>query len=276
MSCVEASENSPVAVNPFCDPIGIVAPDGVTVIDDTVASVTVRFTVTLTVPSVAVITVVPGPRPVRGCPTAMPVPAPIVATVVSDDVQTACRVRLRVPPSLKVPVAVSCTVVPCAMVPFAGVIASDARFAAFTVKGALPLTVPSVAEMLEVPIFNPVASPLTVIDATPVADDFHVTTPVTSCTLPSEKVPAALYCCEMPSGMLAFTGETLIEVTTAEVTVSAVDPETVPEVAVMVLLPAASVFASPCVGRVVLIVATTVFDELQVVLPVRFCVVPSL
>ena len=84
MSCVEASENSPVAVNPFCDPIGIVAPDGVTVIDEMVASLTVRFTVTVAVPSVAVIMVVPGPRPVRGWPVAIPVP-PIVATVVSEE-----------------------------------------------------------------------------------------------------------------------------------------------------------------------------------------------
>ncbi len=33
MSCVVASENSPVAVNPFCAPIGIVAPEGATEIE---------------------------------------------------------------------------------------------------------------------------------------------------------------------------------------------------------------------------------------------------
>jgi hypothetical protein len=162
------------------------------------------------------------------------------------------------------------------MLPFAGVIVIDARFAAFTVSAAFPLTPPIVAEMVAVPIFNPVASPLTVIEAIPVLEDFHVTTPVTSCTLPSEKVPVAVNCCEIPNGMFGFAGVTAIKLITAAVTVKVVDPETVPEVAVMVLLPAASAFASPCVGMVVLIVATAVFDELQVALPVSFWVVPSL
>jgi hypothetical protein len=146
---------------------------------------------------------------------------------------------------LKVPVAVSCSVVPWAMLPFAGVIAIDERFAAFTVKGALPLTAPNVAEMLVVPIFRPVARPLTVIEATLVLDDFQVTTSVTSWVLPSEKVPAAVNCCAMPSGMLALAGVTTIEVMTADVTVRVVDPETVPELAVIVVLPPASAFASP-------------------------------
>ena len=232
-----------------------------------------RFVVAVTVPSVAVTIVVP--EFARGCPVAMPLPA-TVATVVSDEDHVTCDVRFRVPPLLKVPVALSCVVVPCAMLPLAGVIVIEARFAAFTVSAAFPLTVPIVADMVVAPIFNPVASPLTVIDATPVLDDFHVTTPVTSCTLPSEKVPVAVNCCEIPSGMFGFAGVTAIELITAAVTVKVVDPETVPEVAVIVLLPAASVFASPCVGMVVLIVATAVFDELHVALPVRFCVVPSL
>src|SRR5450432_2865031 len=44
MSWVVESENSPVAVNPFCAPIGIVAADGVTEMDVIVAFVIVRFT----------------------------------------------------------------------------------------------------------------------------------------------------------------------------------------------------------------------------------------
>ena len=273
MSCVLASENRPVAVKPFCDPIGIVAPEGATEMDETVAFVTVKFVVPVTVPRVAVTIVVPELD--RACPVAMPLP-PIVATVGSDEDQVTCVVRLRVPPSLNVPVALNCVVVPCAMVAFAGVIVMDARFAAFTVSDALPLTPPMVAEMVVVPIFKPVASPLTVIDAIPPLDDFHVTTPVTSCTLPSEKVPVAVNCCESPNGIFGFAGVTTIELITAAVTVKVVDPETVPEVAVITLLPAASAFASPCVGVVVLIVATAVFAELQVALPVRFCVLPSL
>jgi hypothetical protein len=162
------------------------------------------------------------------------------------------------------------------MLAFAGVIAIEARFAALTISGALPLTAPSVAEMFEVPMLSPVARPLTVIEAMLVMDDFQVTTPVTSCTLPSEKVPVAVNCCAIPRGMLAFAGDTAIEVTTAEVTVRVVDPETAPRVAEIVVLPAASAFASPWVGMLVLIVTAAVLEEFQVTLPVRFCVLASL
>jgi hypothetical protein len=162
------------------------------------------------------------------------------------------------------------------MLPFPGVIAIVERFAAFTVKGALPLTVPRVAEIFVLPMFNPVASPLTVIEAMLVTDDLQVTTPVTSCTLLSEKVPVAVNCCAIPSGMLGFAGVTAIDVMTAEVTVRVVDPEIEPRVAEMVVLPAATAVASPWVGPLVTIVAAAAFDEFQVTLPVRFCVVVSL
>jgi len=99
--------------------------------------------------------------------------------------------------------------------------------------------------MLVVPILSPVARPLTVIEAIPIADDFQVTTPVTSCTLPSEKVPVAVNCCAIPRGILGFAGDTAIEVMTAEVTVRVVDPEIVPEVAEIVLLPGANAFDNP-------------------------------
>ena len=177
---------------------------------------------------------------------------------------------------MKVPVAVSCIDVPCAMLPFPGVIAIVERFAAFTIRGALPLTDPSVAEMVVVPMFNPVASPLTVIEAILVTDDLQVTTPVTSCMLLSEKVPVAANCCAIPSGMFGFAGVTAIEVRTAEVTVRVVDPEIAPRVAEMVVLPAATALAIPWVGPLVTIVAAAGLDEFQVTLPVKFCVVVSL
>ena len=50
------------------------------------------------------------------------------------------------------------------------------------------------------------------------------------------------------------------------------EPETVPLVAVMVVLPAAKAVARP----ELLTVATDVFDELHVTVVVRFCVLPSL
>jgi hypothetical protein len=167
-------------------------------------------------------------------------------------------------------------VVPWAMLAFAGVIASEERFAALTVKAALPLTVPDVAEIFVVPILTPVAKPLTVIEAMAVMDDFQVTTSVTSCKLPSEKLPMALNCCVRPNGMLGVAGVTAIAVIVAEVTVRVVDPKIVPELAEIVVFPAATAFASPWVGTLALMVAAAVLEELHVTLPVRFWMLPSL
>jgi hypothetical protein len=76
--------------------------------------------------------------------------------------------------------------------------------------------------------------------------------------------------------MLGVAGVTVIEVMTAEVTVRVVDPETAPETAVMVVVPAVTAFARPWVGVLVLTLATAGFEELHVALAVRFCVLPSL
>ena len=68
-------------------------------------------------------------------------------------------------------------------------------------------------------------------------------------------------------------GVTAIEVNTAAVTVNAADPLIVPEIAVIVAVPAVSVVATPVW---ILMVATDVFDDVQLAVLVRFCVVPLL
>ncbi len=67
-------------------------------------------------------------------------------------------------------------------------------------------------------------------------------------------------------------GVTEIEVNTAAVTVNVAEPLIVPDLAVMVALPCATLVASPPV----LTVAIDVAEEVQVALVVRFCVVPLL
>ena len=67
-------------------------------------------------------------------------------------------------------------------------------------------------------------------------------------------------------------GVTEIEVSTGAVTVRVVEPLIVPDLAVMVALPWAKLVAKPPL----LSVATAVFDEVQVAVLVRFCVVPLL
>lgn len=177
---------------------------------------------------------------------------------------------------MNVPIAVNEIFVPCAIVGLPGVMLSDLRLAAFTVKGALPVTPVSVAEMVVLPILSAVARPLTVIEATPGDEDFQATTPVMSCVLESENVPVAVNCCAMPMGTSALDGLTAMDVTVAEVTVSVVEPVIDPDVAVIDVVPALSAFASPCVGFELLMVATAVFDEAHVTLLVMFCVLPSL
>jgi len=65
---------------------------------------------------------------------------------------------------------------------------------------------------------------------------------------------------------------TEIEVSTAAVTVNVAEPLIVPDLAVMVAVPAVTPVASP----VLLTVATEVFEEVQVAVLLRFCVVPLL
>ena len=72
-----------------------------------------------------------------------------------------------------------------------------------------------------------------------------------------------------PWPTLAVPGDTLIELK-AGVTVSVALPLIEPEAAVIVTEPLATPAAVPP-----LTVATAVFDDVQVALPVRFCVLPS-
>ena len=69
---------------------------------------------------------------------------------------------------------------------------------------------------------------------------------------------------------------TVIKVANADDIVRVAVPETVPDVAVMLALPTAIACANPLVGDVLLTVATAGFEEAQVALPVRFCVLLSL
>jgi hypothetical protein len=68
-------------------------------------------------------------------------------------------------------------------------------------------------------------------------------------------------------------GVTAIEVNTAGVTVNVAEPLILPKVAVIVAVPCATLVANPVLA---LIVATDVFEEVQLAVVVRFCVVPLL
>ncbi len=92
------------------------------------------------------------------------------------------------------PVAVNCWVSPLAIDGFAGVTAMDTRVAAVTVSVVVPLTLPDVALMVEVPVATAVASPPAVMVATLVVAELHVAVLVRSCWLESVYVPVAVNC----------------------------------------------------------------------------------
>jgi hypothetical protein len=75
--------------------------------------------------------------------------------------------------------------------------------------------------------------------------------------------------------MLGLVGVTTMDTSVAGVTVSMVDPDILPDVAVIVVEPAAAEVASPLVPAVLSTAATAAADELQVTDSVRSCVVLS-
>jgi hypothetical protein len=177
-------------------------------------------------------------------------------------------------PSLNVPIAENCWLVVAAIVASPGMIASEARFAAFTVATDVPLTKPEAAVIVVVPRFRAVAKPLAVIDATPVFEELHVAVPVMSCVDPSENVPIAVNCCKVPREIDGLAGVTAIEVTVAPVTVSVALEEMPPEAAVMGELPAAIARARPGTP-LALMLAAAGFPDVHCAELVIFCVLPS-
>ena len=81
-----------------------------------------------------------------------------------------------------------------------------------TVSVVLPVKPDCDAEIVVLPADVPVASPLLLIVATVVFDEFQPTWLVIFCVLLSEYVPVAVNCCVAPVETVALTGVTAIEV----------------------------------------------------------------
>jgi hypothetical protein len=217
------------------------------------ALVTVRLAVPLTVPKVAVIVVWPALSAL-----ATPVEA-IVATAVADEFQLTVGLRFCWVPSLNVPVAVNCCVVPMTRVGAAGLTAMDNRVAEVMVNWVVPFTEPEVAVMVAGPAATPATWPLAETVATVVAELLQLTNAVRFCWVPSLNVPVAVSGWTAPTSRDGFCGVTWIE-TRLGPTFRLVEPCTEPRVAVTVLVP----LPTPVARALALTVATAVFDELQV------------
>jgi len=166
----------------------------------------------------------------------------------------------------------NCVVVVGAICGFAGVTEMDTRMAAVTVSDVLPLTAPTDAVIIVVPVPWLLARPVPLTVATPTTDDVHVAAFVTFCVVVSEYVPVAVTCCVVPSAIEGSVGVPAIETSTAVVTVRVVEPLMAPLVAVMSDVPVVPLFglvASP----VPLMVATVVVPDVQVTVFERFWVV---
>ena len=182
------------------------------------------------------------------------------------DAHATVAVMFCVLPSLYVPVAKNCCVVPATTEGFVGAIAIDCNVAAVTVNTVEPFIAPDVALMVEVPTPAPVAIPAALIVAVVVVPELQVTLEVRFCVVPSLNVPVAVNCCVAPLVIDRFAGVTAIDCSVAAVTVSTVEPEIDDDVALIVEVPTPAPVANPAA----LIVAVVVVPELHVTLDVRF------
>jgi hypothetical protein len=243
--------------------------EGVTDSDESVAGVTVSVVEPDMLPNTAVIVEVPAAR--QDARPLEPAALLIVDTVAFEELQVTDAVRFCVVPSEYVPVAVNCLVVPFALVGLDGLIEMDASVAGVTVRALDADLLPKAAVIVAEPAATAVVSPDALIIATPAFDESQLTEVVRFCVVLSEYVPVATNCFDVPSGMLGFVGVTEMDKSVAGFTVRVVDPDMVPDVTVIVVVPAVTDVARPPA----LIVATPVLEEVQVDVKVRSCVVLS-
>jgi len=175
-------------------------------------------------------------------------------------------------PSLNVPVAVNCRVVPAEAVGATGVKARETSVPVPTVSIVFPETPEADAVMVAVPPFLPWTSPEPRTEATLGLDDFHETPLKFVAVLPSENVPVALNLREVPRAIRGFGGFTLIETRCAVETVSPVDPLTAAKAALIVLLPVATLVSKPWLSMV----AAAGFEDVQTEEALMSCVLVSL
>ena len=276
-SWVEASVYVPVAVNCCVVPLAMLGSGGVTSIDTSAAAVTVNVVAPEIRPDVAVIVVTPVvlalARPSE------PRAFEIVATTSSDEDHVTARVRSWVVASVYVPVAVNCCAVPFATLGSAVVTSIVTSVAAVTVNVVVPEITPEMAVIVVTPTAVELARPSEPrafeIVAIASSEDDHVTETVRSWVVVSEKTPVAVNCCAVPLAMLGSAGVTSIETSVAAVTVSVVEPEITPDVAVIVVAPTAAALARPSEPPALEIVAIASTEDDHVTVAVRSWVVAS-
>src|SRR5690242_3054391 len=158
----------------------------------------------LTAPNIAVMVVVPVERLVTK-PRFV-----IVATLGVEELHNTDCVTSCVELSLNVPVAANCFVALFGIEEFAGVIASETSVAVVTVTEVLADTVPDTTLTVDVPGPTATPSPFASIVSTLVALDDH-SAAVSTCVLPSSKLPLAVNCCCVPPANVTLVGVNVID-----------------------------------------------------------------
>src|SRR5215470_5330154 len=135
-------------------------------------------------------------------PSADPVAKPVALmfTIVGlEEAHVAVFVRFWVLPSLNVPVAVNCKVVPLGIEEFPALTLIDCSVAAVTASAKLLEVIPLwVAVILLEPMAAPVARPVALMLTAVGFELPHVAVLVRFCALPSLKVPVAVNCTLVP------------------------------------------------------------------------------
>jgi len=147
--------------------------------------------------------------------------------------------------SLKVPVAVNCCELPSATDEAAGVMAIELSVPLLTVRVVVPLTPEALTVMVTLPSFLPLATPVERMEANCGFDDFHDKPLRFDDVLPSLNVPMAVNLINVCCWIRGFAGVTARPTRFTTETVRSVEPFTEPTVAVMVVVPAATLVASP-------------------------------
>lgn len=125
--------------------------------------------------------------------------------------------------------------------------------------------------MVELPGETAEVRPLAFIVAVAAEKEVQLTCEVRSCEDPSVMNPIAWNCREVECATVGLDGDTAIAIRAGAETVSVTEFEIEPEVAEIVVVPAATQVTMPVES----IVATLVLDEAQVTVPLMSCIVPS-
>jgi hypothetical protein len=139
------------------------------------------------------------------------------------------------------------------MLTFWGVTLIDCNAAAVTCNVVEPETKAKLAVIVELPGVSVLAKPELLTVAILPSLDVQVTELLTSCVVKSLKVAVAVNCCVAPAAIDGLAGVTMIEETTALVTVTRVPPVMEPETAVTVALPTANELTRPLPSTVAMV-----------------------